>query len=72
MTDDFTVARLVEPPIAITAREGLLIAVYPDSVVIAIGPDGEPSETLTIPHALVGCVGRTLMDIAAREDERHV
>ena len=58
--DDFTLAKLIEPPSAISAREGLVIAVYPDCVVIAIGPNAEPAETLTIPRDLVRCVALTL------------
>ena len=67
MTDDFTIAKLIEPPISVTAREGLLIAVYPDVVVIAIGPNDAPAETTTIPRALVGCIGRTLVRIDEME-----
>ena len=65
---DFTWVRPLEPPIvAMSSREGLAIAECADGyVVICIGPDDAPCETLIIPEEYIACIGRTLMSIAER------
>lgn len=66
---DVTAIRLIEPPIvALSSRDGLLIATHDDgTVTIAIGSNMFPAETLNIPAHMVGCIGRTLMGIADHE-----
>lgn len=68
--NDLTLVHLLESPIvAVSARKGLAIYRHDDgSVTIAIGSSVEPAETLNIPWHMVGCIGKTLSDVAAGAD----